>query len=154
MAKPVALAHLGNDLLVTPLFEADEWDTVDLTTRPRGMAYRDEPVDLEMARGVENLQQALILRLLTPQGSLRDLGHVEYGSRLHELIGRENVDASRLLARAYVLQAIAQERRVEKVLALEIAPVTADAPDRLRISARVQPVGGGDPIALGLEVGL
>jgi phage baseplate assembly protein W len=151
---PVFLPHLGNDLLVTPFFEADEWDTVDLTTNPRGTPYRDEPVDLALARGVENLQQALILRLLTPVGSLSALGHASYGSRLHELIGQENVEASRLRARVYVLQAIAQERRVEKVLSLTIAAVTADAPHTLRIAARVQPVGGGDPVALGLEVAL
>jgi phage baseplate assembly protein W len=154
LAAPVFLPHLGNDLLVTPFFQANEWDTVDLTQNPPGIPYRDETVDLALARGVENLQQALILRLLTPLGSLSDLGHAGYGSRLHELIGQENVKASRLRARAYVLQAIAQEQRVEKVLSLEIAPVTADAPDTLRIFARVQPVGGGDPVTLGLEIGL
>jgi phage baseplate assembly protein W len=148
------LAHLGNDLLMTPFFEANEWNTVDLTTNPRGTPYRDETVDLALARGVENLQQALILRLLTPLGSLRDLGHEQYGSRLHELVGQEYVDAARLRARAYVLQAIAQERRVERVLSLEIAPSTSDTPHTLRIFARVQPIGSGDPVSLGLEVGL
>lgn len=150
----VFLPHLGNDLLVTPFFQENEWDTVDLVPDPQGTPYRDEPVDLARVRGVENLQQALILRLLTPLGSLRDLGHATYGSRLHELIGQENVPASRLRARAFVLQAIAQERRVEQVLSLEIADVTADAPDVLRIAARVKPVGGGDPVSLGLEVAL
>src|SRR5881394_1026881 len=89
LAAPVFLPHLGNDLLVTPFFQANEWDTVDLTPNPPGIPYRDETVDLAMARGVENLQQALILRLLTPLGSLSDLGHAGYGSRLHELIGQE-----------------------------------------------------------------
>lgn len=155
MAKETVLPQLGNDLLVTPLFEADEWDTLDLATDPAGIAFRDERVDLAMARGVDDLQQALILRLLTPQGSLRELGHAAYGSRLHELIGEENTAATRLRARVYVLQALAQEPRVEKkVLALEIALPTPDAPDRLRIFARVQPVTGGDPVALGLEVAL
>jgi hypothetical protein len=95
----VFLPHLGNDLLVTPFFEADEWDVVDLTTNPPGTPYRDEPVDLGIARGVENLQQALILRLLTPLGSLRALGHATYGSRLHEVIGQENVTAARTCCR-------------------------------------------------------
>lgn len=151
---PVFLPQLGNDLLVTPFFAADEWETVDLTTNPRGTPYRDEPVDLAVARGVENLQQALILRLLTPLGSLRDLGHAAYGSRLHELIGQENLEAARLRARVFVLQAIAQERRVQRVLSLELGAPTPDAPHTLRILARVQPAGGGDPVSLGLEVGL
>jgi phage baseplate assembly protein W len=150
----IFLPHLGNDLLVTPFFEANEWETVDLATNPRGTPYRDEPVDLALARGVENLQQALILRLLTPLGSLRDLGHESYGSRLHELIGQENVEASKLRARVHTLQAIAQERRIERVLSLEIATVTSNAPHTLRIVARVQPAGGGDPVSLGLEVAL
>jgi phage gp46-like protein len=150
----VEMEHLGKDLLVTPFFEADEWDRLDLILHPTGNVYRDEPADMAAARGVENLQQALILRLLTPLGSLKDLGHANYGSRLHELIGEENVTAVQLRARAYVIQAIAQEKRVAKILSLEIAPTAPDAPDRLRIHARVLAVGGGDPIALGLEVGL
>ena len=154
MASPVFLPHLGNDLLMTPFFEANEWQTLDLSTSPAGTPYRDEVVDLAAARGVENLQQALILRLLTPVGSLRDLGHAGYGSRLHEIIGLENVAATRLRAKVYVLQALEQERRVAEVLAVEIAPVTADAPDRLRIFVRVKPQGAGDPVSLGLEVAL
>jgi phage baseplate assembly protein W len=146
--------HLGKDLLVTPFFEASEWDSLDLSRHPAGAIFLDEPTDLATARGVENLQQALVLRLLTPLGALKELGHANYGSRLHELIGAENVEAAALRARAYVLQAIAQEKRVAEILSLEILPITPDAPDRLRIFARVLAVGGGDPVALGLEVGL
>jgi len=150
----VEMEHLGKDLLVTPFFVADEWDTLDIARHPPGSVYRDEAIDMAAARGVENLQQALILRLLTPLGSLKDLGHANYGSRLHELIGEENATAAQLRARAYVIQAISQEKRVEEILSLEISPTTSDAPDRLRIHARVLAVGGGEPVALGLEVGL
>lgn len=154
MADPRSLTHLGTDLLVTPFFEADEWRTLDLTTRPAGTPYRDERVDLEVARGGENLQQALVLRLLTPLGALSALGHANYGSRLHLLIGEENTEANRRRARSFVLQALAQEARVERVLALDLAAPTPEAPDRLRLTATVQPVGGGDPVTLGLELGL
>jgi phage gp46-like protein len=146
--------HLGRDLLVTPFFEATEWDSLDLSRHPAGTIFLDEPTDLATTRGVENLQQALVLRLLTPLGTLADLGHVNYGSRLHELIGAENVTAAALRARSYVLQAIAQEKRVAEILSLEILPTTPDAPHHLRIFVRVRAVGGGDPVALGLEVGL
>ncbi len=145
------LEHLGKDLLVTPFFAADEWDTVDLRRDPAGSVYLDEAIDLASAVAGENLQQALVLRLLTPQGSLRELGHAAYGSRLHELIGEENVEAAGLRARSYVLQALAQERRVAEVLAVEVVP---QGRDRLRIHAYVQPAGSGDPVSLGLEVGL
>lgn len=150
----VSLAFLGNDLLVTPFFEATEWDTVDLTLDPPGRVFLDEAIDIGLARGVQALQQSLVLRLLTPQGSLRDLGHGEYGSRLHELIGQENAEAARLRARSHVIQCLAQEPRIEKVLSLEVETPASDAADRLRIHVRVLAVGGGDPIALGLEVGL
>ncbi len=149
-----SLAQMGKDLLLTPLFEADEWETLDLVLNPPAPMYLDERVDLARTDGARNLQQALILRLLTPVGSLSGLGHAEYGSRLSELIGGEDSKALRQRARVYVLQAIAQERRVGKVLALDIAPATADARDRLRIGVSVEPVAGGDPIHLGLEVGL
>lgn len=151
---PVNMEQLGKDLLVTPFFVADEWDTLDLTTVPAGNVYLDEPTDIAATHGVETLQQALILRLLTPLGSLSDLGHANYGSRLHELIGEENVAAAQLRVRSYVIQAISQEKRVQEILSLDIEPVTADAPDRLRIFVRVLAVSGGDPVALGLEVGL
>jgi len=148
------LEHLGKDLLVTPFFRATDWDTVDLTLHPAGSPYRDEVIDLAVAEGAENLQQALVLRLLTPLGSLRDLGHANYGSRLHELIGTENLEAARLQARAFVIQALAQEKRIQEILALAVAPPTPVTVDRLLITLQVLAVSGGDPIALGLEVQL
>lgn len=152
MNVTVYLEHLGKDLLMTPFFEADEWNSLDLTTNPSGSVYLDETVDLAGTQGVETLQQALILRLLTPLGSLADLGHANYGSRLHELIGEENNDNTRFRARSYIIQAIGQEKRIEKILSLEIDLATPDAPDRLRIFVRVKPKGPADPVALGLEV--
>lgn len=147
-------ADLGKDLLLTPFFEATEWDQLDLTGDPRGRPYPTEPVDLDIAEGEEALRQALILRLLTPVGALSELGHAGYGSRLGELIGQENTETSRLRARAFVLQALAQERRVAQVLELRVGLPADGARDRIAISFRVQPVEGGSPLDLGLEVGL
>jgi phage baseplate assembly protein W len=148
------LAHLGSDLCLVPFFQAHSWQELDLVPRPAIPVYPGDPIDLEVAAGGDNLRQALILRLLTPIGSLRDLGHEGYGSRLHELIGERNTPQNRLLARSFVLQAVAQERRVAEVLDLRVDDPTPDAPDTLRIHLHVLPAGGGDPIALGLEVGL
>src|SRR4051794_12538 len=108
---------LGRDLLVAPFLSATSWDALDLTPTGQG-ADLAAPVDLAAVEGIDALRQALLLRLLTPQGSLAALGHAEYGSRLHELVGTEFADAARLLARAFVLQALRQEQRVERVLAL------------------------------------
>jgi phage baseplate assembly protein W len=146
--------HLGRDLMLTPFFAATEWDALDLVARPAGQPYPDEPVDLGTARGEEALRQAMILRLLTPVGALAELGHAEYGSRLGELVGLENTETNRLRARAFVLQALAQEGRVEEVLDLRVGVPSNGAGDRISVSFRVRPTGGGDPVTLGLELGL
>ena len=49
------------------------------------------PVDLAVTSGVDAAVQFLVDRLKTQQGELTALGHPEYGSRHHELIGQPNV---------------------------------------------------------------
>ncbi len=77
-------------------------------------------VDLDTWSSVNNLVQALLLRFLTPAGELAILGHPDYGSRLHELIGELNTETNRNRAKLYVLQALAAESRVQKVLSVEV----------------------------------
>lgn len=153
-ARPAS--PLGRDLLVAPFLAAGTWDALDLapTPPPSGMVAHDlaARVDLRAVDGVDALRQALLLRLLTPQGSLAALGHAEYGSRLHELVGAEFTDAARLLARAFVLQAVRQERRVDRVLGLTVERQDPSRPDRLRLTLVVQAAGSGDPVSLGLEI--
>lgn len=153
MAANDTRPSLGRDLLLTPFYQATSWGTLDLVTQPPGAVPLDEPRDLDVASEGNCLRQALILRLLTPVGSLRELGHAGYGSRLHELIGQPHTAANRLRARAFVLQALAQEHRVARVVELRVEPDPASA-DRLHISVQVLPVGSGDPLSLGLEVQL
>jgi phage baseplate assembly protein W len=113
-----------------------------------------EVTDLAVIAGRENLAQALILRLLTPKGALADLGHAEYGSRLGDLIGRNKTDALRGLCRAYILEAVRMEPRVEpKPLAIRFDPLQETASDFV-VEIVVQPVSGGDAVTLGVEVGL
>lgn len=138
------------------LTEADSWGTLDAGLVPGmrgGVAQDREPKDLARVSGRENLAQALILRLLTPVGSLKGLGHPRYGCRLTELIGMGNTDLSRLRARLYVLQALRQERRVSEVLGLSVVTVD-DRPETVRIAFSVRPLGEDEAMALGLEVAL
>ena len=95
----------------------------------------------------------MILRLLTLQGSLAPLGHPDYGSRLVDLIGRENSQANRNLARLYTIAGVAQERRVRQLLNLAVDPVPGQ-PDTIRISFSVLPLGDDDPLSLTLDVTL
>jgi phage baseplate assembly protein W len=170
MAGARTFARLGTDLALTrytgtagaaPLEAADSWGTLDLRVRPaaRGSVARPAPgsdqpaLDIAPISGRDNLAQALILRLLTPLGALRGLGHPDYGSSLPTLIGQLNNDTTRNLARLYTIQAISQESRVRELKDLAVG-VVADQPETIRIAFSVLPLGDDDPLPLTLEVTL
>ena len=146
---------LASDLLVAPGFASHDAAALDVRAHARRLrGGASEVHDLDIVDGRENLAQALLLRLLTPRGSLARLGHADYGSRLHELIGRRKTDELRALAKAFVLDAVAQERRVEpKLVAFRFEP-DQEQLDSFAFTLSVRPVVGGDPVALGLKVAL
>ena len=111
-----------------------------------------EIVGMIAPRGAFIMENPHVDWLGAKSGSLAALGHPDYGSRLHELVGNEFTDAARLRARAFVLQAVAQERRVERVLALTVEKQEPSRPDSLRLGLVVKASGLDDPVALGLEV--
>ena len=51
--------------------------------------------DVSTVRGVQNLKQAVMARLLTPKGSL--LLHPNYGSELHKIIGKNTTGVARII---------------------------------------------------------
>lgn len=112
-----------------------------------------EPVDLISAAGSDlgtvsgraNLAQAIVNRLLTRRGELTRLGHPNYGSRLHQLIGEPNNARTRGLAELYIRESLAQEKRVQEVTQVAFAPPTrGQERDTLYISITVRPTGGDD----------
>ncbi|TDE92436.1 hypothetical protein EXU48_12765 [Occultella glacieicola] len=113
-----------------------------------------ELADLDPVTGRENLAQALTLRLLTPKGTLAALGHAGYGSRLGELIGRNKTEALRGLCRAYILEAVREEPRVQDKPRAIVFDPRREQPWNFVVEIVVVPVTGGDPVTLGLEVGL
>src|SRR5215213_2980918 len=115
----------GDDL---ELYSRNE--TYDL--RPNGAG------DLGLARGNENIIQALTLRLLVRRGELAPLGWPDYGSRLHELIGEPNVRRTHLRLMAFAREAAEADPRVAEVR---------------QIRARAL-VGERDTVRLELEVSL
>lgn len=150
---------MGTDLLVVPFFQAHDASSLDLTRQrrsPRGINAPSalEAYDLGTVGGRENLAQALILRLMTPQGSLAALGHAGYGSQMYRLIGELKTDALRNLCRAYVLETVAQEPRVEpKAVALTFDPA-AETQSSFVFTLEVQPRQDAETLVLNLEVGL
>ncbi len=91
-------------------------------------------VDLATLTRVENLQQALLLRFLTPKSELAALGHPDYGSRLFELIGELNSETNRNRAKLFALEALQAEPRVKEVRAVT---VTQNRADRTRMDINV-----------------
>jgi phage baseplate assembly protein W len=158
----------GTDLALVPNLVAYDASEVDLSTRPRPLGPHlrtqleqltehditaREAFDLEVIDGRRNVAHALLLRLLTPRGSLEELGHASYGSRLYELIGERKTDALRNLCRAYVLEVVAQEPRVEpSAVALDFE-LDAETASSFAFTLAVRPTGGA-PLDLSLEVGL
>jgi phage baseplate assembly protein W len=151
--------RFGTDLSVVPNMVAHDAAYLDLTTKVRVIrgARPGEPGalnDLAVVEGRENIAQALLLRLLTPRGTLKQLGHASYGSRLNELIGRRKTGELRNLCRAFVLEAVAQEPRVEpKAVELRFE-LDQERFDNFLFTLFVTPIAGSGPVGLSLEVGL
>jgi len=142
--KPPVTGHLLRDIAVhavhrelRPVYRLTE--TTMARQRPWDFVQRD---------GLENLAQAVILRLLTPRGELAALGHPEYGSRVHELIGQENNTRRRNLLRLFVLEALELEPRVEKVVELVVAP-SPGTRSTVDVLLRVKPVGATQIVTIG-----
>ncbi len=105
-------------------------------------------VDVGGVVGRENLGQAIILRLLTPRGELSELAHPEYGSRLHELIGRQNTETTRNLVKLFILESLQAEARIEEVLEVSVEP-TLGRRDSVSVLLRVKPVGTTPALTVG-----
>ena len=93
-------------------------ETYDL--RPNGAG------DLGLARGNENIIQALTLRLRVRRGELAPLGWPAYGSRLHELIGEPNINRIHVRLMAYARSAIEEDPRVAEVSGISASPSGRD----------------------------
>ena len=104
--------------------------------------------DLGVVSGTDNLGQAVILRLLTPLGELAALAHPEYGSRLHELVGRQNTATTRNLAKLYILDSLRLEPRIQKVVQLVVSAAQG-VRDRIDIQLAVRPVGQTQTVVIG-----
>jgi len=118
---PQPTGILGRDLAVTYRVTDGRWEDLDLATE--SSRVRGEMVsDLSAVAGVGNAEQAVIHRIKTVQGELAELGHPDYGSRHHQLIGQPNTVRNRNLVKLYILQALAGEPRIRKVLRADVVP--------------------------------
>jgi phage baseplate assembly protein W len=101
--------------------------------------------DLETVSGRENLGQAILHRLLTRKGELGDIGHPDYGSRLHELIGEPNNERTRDLVRLYTKECMSQEPRVKDIVSLKVN-VPKENPHAVLLDITVLPIKSNVPM--------
>lgn len=138
--------RLGRDLLLGWAGPAGAFDDGDLATERRP-GPRGTVVDLAVAAEVPQAVQLLVNRLATRRGELAPLGHPDYGSRHHELVGEPNTERTRNLVKLYVLEALRHEPRVAKVLRCVVR--TADRErDVVRVELRLLLIEHDEPLDL------
>ena len=131
------LKKFGTDLKATYRITDGRYEDVDYDIRrvKRGGKITTDRV---LANGVENITQAIIHRLKTCYGELAALGHPDYGSRHNELIGEPNTAHNRSLVKLYILQALAKEPRIEKILRADIRYDRRLDPSRVDIALDIK----------------
>lgn len=140
---------LGRDLLLHWRSSSGMFEDADLDTLRRAGAR-----DLALADGLADFEQALANRLKTRRGELAALGHPDYGSRHHALIGEPNVERTRHLIKLYVLQALRDEPRIEQVLAVDVQPEHQPPRETVRISLALRVQALPQPLNLVLPFSL
>ncbi len=157
-ATQIALLErqLGTDLALEFPGPGGWWEDADLVParEPGRVAV---PVDLATSGGESSAVQFLVDRLKTERGELAALGHPEYGSRHHALIGSPNTDRTRNLIKVYVLEALRFEPRVEKVLSADVRATSTPPRDTVQINLTLLLIGNPTPLNLvvpfSLEIG-
>lgn len=134
---------LGRDLLAVYRVTDGRYEDLDFDRETK--SARGQLNDLSLAEGVSNGVQAVIHRIKTVKGELDDLGHPEYGSRHHELIGQPNTENNRNLVKLYIIQALGYETRIEKIHRADIVFDRQRAPDRVDISLTFSFIGEPKP---------
>ena len=137
----------GHDLRLLYGSSAGFFEDADLESGRSLKAIRGGR-DLLVSAGIDNLTQAIANRLKTRKGELAELGHPDYGSRHHELIGEPNVDRTRNLIKLYVLQALRNEPRIERVLSVKVYAEHEPPRDKVRIDLSVRVIGEPAPLNL------
>ena len=140
---------LGRDLLLRYTSSSGFFEDADWLDLRRGVDR-----DVQRADGLANLEQALANRIKTHKGELAALGHPGYGSRHHELIGEPNVERTRNLVKLYILQALRDEARVERVLSAKVSAEHQPPRDTVRIELELKVRGEPHPLNLVLPFSL
>ena len=110
-------SQYGTDLIIAAeeIFEDGE-------LRVRNDLFARDTGDLETVKGKSNIIQAIRHRLSTRKGELTELGHPQYGSLLHEMIGQPNTEGTRAIIETLVHDCLLQDPRIESILSVQALP--------------------------------
>jgi phage baseplate assembly protein W len=133
----------GSDLRLDYALGGGFFEDADLAQERAGTRR-----DLGVVSGLDNLTQAIANRLKTRRGELAGLGHPTYGSRHHELIGEPNVPRTRNLIKLYVLAALRDEARIERVLSAQVRAEHDPPREAVRIEIQVRVIDRAEPLSL------
>lgn len=145
MASQPAPDVLGRDLMALYRLTDGRHEDLDLMTAAT-VAGGQVLTDLVDVGAAGNATQAVIHRIMTVRGELADLGHPDYGSRHHSLIGQPNTVKNQNLIKLYILQALALEPRIRQILSADVAP--GPQPDVVTISLSLSFTGSAVPADL------
>ncbi|HEX2051716.1 MAG TPA: hypothetical protein VHJ34_13950 [Actinomycetota bacterium] len=139
--------RLGRDVELAFAGPVGAWQDADLARATTVQGAR-RLVDVARTTGIESAAtQLLVNRLQTQRGELAPLGHPEYGSRHHELVGEPNTERTRNLVKLHVLECLRHEPRVARVLRCDVT--SAPRPrDVVRIDMTVRLVDRAEPFNL------
>lgn len=99
---------LGKDLDIMPSSEDKVFD-------PEILGMKGDPKGaIATVKGLDNLKQALFIRLITPLGSY--IGHPEFGSEVHKYIGMKNTEETATLLNLEIERTIRKDSRVNNVV--------------------------------------
>lgn len=138
---------LGRDIKAAYFIRDERYEDVDFDwkrQRKNGLPVKD----ITPVSGVDNGVQAVIHRIKTVKGELAPLGHQEYGSRHHELIGQPNSVNNRNLVKLYILQALSREPRVKEINEARIDYDRKTAPGRVTIALTLTFQDSPEPVNL------
>jgi hypothetical protein len=112
-------------------------------------AVSPRSLDLAVQTGRSNLVQSLIVRLMTERGELAALGHPEYGSRHHRLIGEPNTESNRNLLKLYMIECIKQDPRIDLIVQITVQQgVGLINRDKVDVQMTLLPKDASAPLSL------
>ena len=129
--------RMGRDLELIFSGPAGLWEDGDLNT-----AGRTRRSDLAVATDLTAIDQFLVNRVMTRRGELAPLGHPNYGSRHHELIGEPNTETTRRRIKVRILEALRDEPRIEEILECKVYAPHQPPRDLVRIELQLRLIPG------------